>query len=218
MGIFDTSDISSTGLTVQGVTVLSGDSTANILTVSGRTGAILTITDSTSSTLFDVQTTGGTSQFKVTTTGVKFGSFIYDSSNSTGTTGQVLSTTSTGVTWANETRQIGLVTNLAATGTTGTINQTHVGIGYSGTITRWYLTCYPSSSVTVDVWKVSAGVPTVANTITAAAKPSITTARFNSGSTLTGWNTTVSPGDYFMMNVDSNTAASYINLQLIVSI
>jgi hypothetical protein len=118
---------------------------------------------------------------------------------------------------AGGSRQIALVTNLASAGATGTINQTHVGIGYNGTITGWYLTCFPSATVSVDVWKVSGGVPTIANTITGSAKPSVTAARFNSSTTLTGWTTSVSAGDYFMMSVDTNNSATYINLQLIVS-
>jgi len=118
---------------------------------------------------------------------------------------------------AGGSRQIALVTNLASAGATGTINQTHVGIGYNGTITGWYLTCYPSATVSVDVWKVSGGVPTFSNRITGSAKPSVTAARFNSSTTLTGWTTSVSAGDYFMMSVDTNNSATYINLQLIVS-
>jgi hypothetical protein len=78
------------------------------------------------------------------------------------------------------------------------------------------MTCYPSSNVTVDVWKLSGGVPTIANTITGSAKPSITSSQLNNSSTLTGWTTTVTAGDYFMLNVDSNSAAQYINLQLII--
>ena len=113
-------------------------------------------------------------------------------------------------------RQISLVTNLAAAGDTGQINQTLIGMGYAGTITGWYLTCYPASSVTVDVWKKAGGVPTVTDTITAAAKPSTTTAQFNSSASVPTWITGISVGDYIMMKVDSNTAATYINLQLII--
>lgn len=218
MAVFDTSDILTTGLTVEGKTVLSGNTSNDILVISGATGELLKVTDSYNETLLSVGTTGGTTNFSVVTGGTRIHNFLYDSSNTTGTTKQVLSTTSTGVTWTDNIRQIALVTNLANAGDTGTINQTHVGIGYNGTITGWYLTVYPSASVTVDVWKVSGGVPTISNTITASAKPSTTSARFNSSTTLTGWSTTVNSGDYFMMNVDSNTAATYINLQLIIKI
>ncbi len=259
MPILNISDITTTGLTVSGTTILSGNST--ILTVKGQNNDILTVSDTISNTLFSVATTASTTQFSVTTAGTRIHTYLFDSSNSTGSTNQVLTTTSSGVLWntvsssgssgtevfvtggtytagtatfrnntggtftvtgfttgSTETRQISLVTNLANAGDTGTINQTHLGIGYSGTITGWYLTVYPSASVTLDVWKVSNGVPTVANTITASAKPSTSSARFNSSTTLTGWNTSVSVGDYFMMNVDSNNLATYINLQLVISV
>lgn len=223
MPILDISDIVTTGLTVSGTTLLSGSST--ILTVKGQNNNLLTISDAISGTVFSVATTGGTTQFSVLTAGTRVHTFLYDSSNSTGSTNQVLTSTSTGATWTTQSsqatpeyRQISLVTNLANAGDTGTINQTLVGIGYSGTIVGWYITCYPAATVAVDVWKANGAVPTIANTITAAAKPSITAARLNSSLTPTGWTTAVSAGDYFMLNVDSNNLATYINLQLLISI
>lgn len=101
MGIFDTSTIQSTGLTVTGKTILSGNSANAILSVSGATSQILSITDNISNTLLGVTTTGGTTHFSVTTGGTRIHTFLFDSSNSTGTTGQVLSTTPTGVIWIN---------------------------------------------------------------------------------------------------------------------
>ena len=77
MAIFDTSDIQTTGLTVYGVTTLSGNSSATILMVSGSSSA----------------------NFSVTNTGARLHNFLYDNNNATGTTGQVLSTTSAGVDW-----------------------------------------------------------------------------------------------------------------------
>ena len=49
--VFDTNDIKSTGLTVNGVTVLSGNSSANILTVTGETGTFLEVVDDPTSGL-----------------------------------------------------------------------------------------------------------------------------------------------------------------------
>ena len=89
MAIFDTSDIQTTGLTVNGVTVLSGNSSATILIVSGLSGANFSIIDS----------------------GVRFHNYLYDSTNTTGTTGQVLTTTSTGVKWSAFTPTTGIVTS-----------------------------------------------------------------------------------------------------------
>ena len=49
--VFDTNDIKSTGLTVNGVTVLSGNSSANILTITGQTGTFMEVVDDPTSNL-----------------------------------------------------------------------------------------------------------------------------------------------------------------------
>jgi len=51
INVFDTNNIKSTGLTVNGVTVLSGNSSASILTVTGQTGTFLEVVDDSSSNL-----------------------------------------------------------------------------------------------------------------------------------------------------------------------
>ena len=103
MPIFDTSDIQSTGVTVNGKVIISGNSSNNILTVSGSTNSILTVTDIVDSNLCSVTTTGGTPIFSVLTGGTRVHTFLYDSANLTGTTNQVLSSTATGVQWATVT-------------------------------------------------------------------------------------------------------------------
>lgn len=76
MAVFDTSDILTTGLTVQGVTTLSGNSNNNILTVNGATGEILSVTDVSSETLMSIGTTGGSPIFQVFTgNSVSFGDY-----------------------------------------------------------------------------------------------------------------------------------------------
>ena len=55
VNVFDTNNIKSTGLTVNGVTVLSGNSSASILTVTGQTGTFMEVVDDpTSSTLWGI--------------------------------------------------------------------------------------------------------------------------------------------------------------------
>ena len=51
VNVFDTNNIKSTGLTVNGVTVLSGNSSASILTVTGQTGTFLEVVDDSTSNL-----------------------------------------------------------------------------------------------------------------------------------------------------------------------
>lgn len=83
---------------------------------------------------------------------------------------------------------------------------------YSGTITGWMLLAGGSGSIVLDIWvdDYAAYPPTVADTITAAAKPSITTATKNESTTLTGWSTglvsgnpTVADTSIIEINVDS---------------
>ena len=51
INVFDTNNIKSTGLTVNGVTVLSGNSSASILTVTGQTGTFMEVVDDSGSDL-----------------------------------------------------------------------------------------------------------------------------------------------------------------------
>jgi len=54
----------------------------------------------------------------------------------------------------------------------------------------------------------------VADTITASAKPTITTAVKSQDSTLTGWTTAITAGDTLRFNVDSITSITRITLSL----
>jgi hypothetical protein len=51
INVFDTNSIKTTGLTVNGVTVLSGNSSASILTVTGQTGTFMEVVDDPTSNL-----------------------------------------------------------------------------------------------------------------------------------------------------------------------
>lgn len=75
----------------------------------------------------------------------------------------------------------------------------------SFTIGTAEVTAQPSGSCVIDIWKDSYAnfPPTVADTITASAKPTISGADQSQDSTLTGWTTSVTAGDYLLPNVDS---------------
>lgn len=87
-------------------------------------------------------------------------------------------------------------------------------VGYAGTIVAWRLVADSSTTTVIDIWKANNAIPTVANTITGSAKPSLTAAQVNSSTTLTGWTTSVAVGDVFIINVDSNNNASYFCLEI----
>lgn len=83
----------------------------------------------------------------------------------------------------------------------------YVRVPYAGTILSWSIVADVSCTCTLDVWKANAAVPTVANTITASAKPALSAAATNTSSTLTGWTTSVAVGDVFGFNLDSLTGS-----------
>lgn len=77
---------------------------------------------------------------------------------------------------------------------------------YAGTIFGWtILGGGVTGSIVLDLWRDSLAnyPPTVADTITASAKPTLTSAKAATSTTLTGWNTTFAAGDIFWINVDS---------------
>jgi hypothetical protein len=91
-----------------------------------------------------------------------------------------------------------------------------VVIPYSGTITEWTIIADQSGSAVVDIWKSTyAGAPpTIANTITASAKPTLTASQKAQSSTLTGWTTSVTTGDVIGFNVDSASTVTRLNLSI----
>ena len=98
--------------------------------------------------------------------------------------------------------------------TTGTKYTTSIIADKASTITGWKLFCEPSSSVTLDVLKSNKTKPSAANSITGSAAPAITNNQYTESTTLTGWTTSVVEGDILVLKVVSNTAASYIQLEL----
>lgn len=93
---------------------------------------------------------------------------------------------------------------------------------YAGTITASTLlstdAAVTSGSIVIDVWKVAFASypPTVANTITASALPTLSSATNAQDTTLTGWTTSVSAGDVFGFHVNSATTVTRVTLELTV--
>ncbi len=92
----------------------------------------------------------------------------------------------------------------------------YVECPFAGTIVQATLLLDQSGSIVIDVWKDTYAnyPPTDADSITAAAPPTVSTATKSQDSTLTGWTTTVTAGDIFGFNVDSITTATRATLIL----
>lgn len=73
-----------------------------------------------------------------------------------------------------------------------------------------------SGSIVVDVWKDSFAnfPPTDADSITASAPPTLSSANKSEDSTLTGWTTSISAGDVIGFNVDSATTVTKVMVLL----
>jgi hypothetical protein len=112
-------------------------------------------------------------------------------------------------------RQITLVVDNGASAIT-TGFKTWTSIPLAGTLKKWRLLADVSGSIVIDVWRDTYAnfPPTVADTITASAKPTLSAATKNESSTLTGWTTAFSAGDVFGFNVDSVTTVKKISLTL----
>lgn len=98
----------------------------------------------------------------------------------------------------------------------------YISIPVAGTITKWRLLSIDAAgpatvgSIVIDIWKDTYAnyPPTVADTITAAAKPTLSAVNKNENTTLTGWTTTFSAGDVFGFNVDSVSGLTKVSLTL----
>lgn len=76
---------------------------------------------------------------------------------------------------------------------------------YDCTITGNVIMADVSGSIVIDVWKrvFASFPPTVAQSIAAAALPTISSAQSNSDNTLTGWTKTINAGDVIAFNINS---------------
>ena len=103
--------------------------------------------------------------------------------------------------------------------TTGTKGELDLYVPFACTITAATLTANESGSIVLDIWKDSYAnfAPTVADTITASAKPTLSSAQKAQDATLTGWTKSIAAGDILRINVDSVTTITKCTLSLTVT-
>lgn len=98
----------------------------------------------------------------------------------------------------------------------------YVSLPVSGTWKKWRILSIDGTgpatagSIVIDLWKdtYAAYPPTVADTITAAAKPTLTAANKSESTALTGWTTAFTAGDTLAYNVDSAATVTKIMMAL----
>jgi len=95
----------------------------------------------------------------------------------------------------------------------------YLEIPFACTINRATALCDQSGSIVVDIWKDTYAnyPPTDADSITAAAPVTVSTATKSQDSTLTGWTTSISAGDILGFNVDSITTCTRVTVSLKVT-
>jgi collagen triple helix repeat protein len=76
-------------------------------------------------------------------------------------------------------------------------------VNFACTINKVTIAADRSGSITVDIWKSNGAIPTSANKISASAPVTLSSAQLNQNSALTGWTTSITPGDVFGFNVAS---------------
>lgn len=87
---------------------------------------------------------------------------------------------------------------------------------FAATINEVELLADQSGSIVLDLWKDTYAnyPPTVADTITASAKPTISSATKAQDTTLTGWTTSIAAGSSLRINVDSATTITRVTLSI----
>lgn len=92
-------------------------------------------------------------------------------------------------------------------------------VPYACTISAVRMFADQSGDCVIDIWKDTYAnfPPTDADTITASAPPTLSSAQKSEDTTLTGWTKTITAGDILAYNVDSASTVTRVTLQLIVT-
>jgi hypothetical protein len=138
-----------------------------------------------------------------------------------GTNGTILkadSAETTGLKWVQNLASLNFIIDGAGSAiTTGIKGDVEVPFAWSD-IASARLLADQSGSIVVDIWKDTyANFPPVdADSITASAPPTISSATKSQDTTLTGWTKTGSAGDILRFNVDSITTCTRVTLSLVL--
>lgn len=94
----------------------------------------------------------------------------------------------------------------------------HIRLPFAGTIVSAALAADRSGSIVIDIWKDSLAnfPPTNADSITASAPPTLSSAQVGLDAVLTGWTKDFAMGDFWAFNVDSCVTIQRVTLSLVV--
>lgn len=137
-----------------------------------------------------------------------------------GTDGQLLTSTGAGSPPAFETQVTTISFIIDGGGSAITTGEKgHIEVPFPCTITAVRVLADQSGSIVVDIWKDTYAnfPPTDADSITASAPPTLSTAQKSEDATLTDWTTSISAGDILAYNVDSITTCERVIVALTVN-
>lgn len=135
-----------------------------------------------------------------------------------GTAGQLLvsrAAATPGVSWETQYGNVNFIISGAGSAITTGIKG-YIRFPYACTIVEVTLLADVSGSVVIDIWKDTYAnyPPTVADTITASAKPTISSAIKSQDATLTGWTKAIAAGDILAFNVDSASTITSLTVEV----
>jgi len=96
---------------------------------------------------------------------------------------------------------------------TGDVHE-YITSDFACTINRVDISGNPSGSMTVDIWKVNAAIPTGTNKISASAPATLSSSQLAQSGSLSGWSTSVVANDVFDANVATVSSVTSATVQL----
>lgn len=224
----DLDSLASVGLTAAGLALLDDANAAaqrttlGLGTIATQAANSVAVTGGSVTGITDlVVADGGTGVSTLTNHGVLIGQAATAIvATAAGTAGQLLTSggASADPAWASNLATLTFVIDGGGSAiTTGVKGDLEVP--FACTINRATLLADQSGSIVVDIWKDTYAnyPPTIADTITASALPTISSTTKAQDSTLTGWTTSISAGDTLRFNVNSITTCTRVTLSLKVT-
>lgn len=189
--------------------MLTGGSHTNLTATYQDASGVIDLAASGGGGYTDPLTTKGDLVVRTITTTVRF---------AVGTNGQKIvadSAQTPGIKWADDISTLNFIIDGGGSAITTGIKGDLV-VDFPCTIVGHTLLADQSGSIVIDVWKDTYAnfPPVVGDTITASAKPTLSTATKAQDTTLTGWTTSITAGDILRFNVDSVTTVTRVTLAL----
>ena len=92
----------------------------------------------------------------------------------------------------------------------------YIIVPFGGTIIGWNIVGDVTGSAVVDVFKIAYGATLPTSSIAASAKPTLSSAKINKDSTVTGRTTAITANDIIGFNLDSIATITKLNVEVVI--